>query len=103
VATVASRGCGSDQALRKSQALPPGASFGQWRAPWSHDERRDSVEVLDFITRQAWSNGQARCRPQEWGVDCVHFLVSALHACHAAAARRSAPVRRWLPQYLRSV
>jgi len=55
----------NSQALRNNQALLPGASFGQWRAPWSHDERRDSVEVLDFITRQAWSNGQARSRSHD--------------------------------------
>jgi hypothetical protein len=37
---------------------PAGASFGQWKMPWSPEERLDSLEIIDWITQQAWSNGQ---------------------------------------------
>ncbi len=37
-----------------------GASFGRWRAPWTPEERTDSREVVDWASRQPWSNGQAR-------------------------------------------
>lgn len=37
-----------------------GASFGRWRAPWTPEERADSREVVDWISHQPWSNGQAR-------------------------------------------
>ena len=37
-----------------------GASYGQWRIPWSPEEREDSVEIIEWITRQKWSNGQVR-------------------------------------------
>lgn len=36
----------------------PGASYGQWRMPWAPEERDDSVEIIEWITRQTWSNGQ---------------------------------------------
>lgn len=35
-----------------------GASYGQWRMPWAPAEREDSIEVIDWITKQSWSNGQ---------------------------------------------
>ena len=35
-----------------------GASYGQWRMPWSLDERLDSGEILTWIAKQPWSNGQ---------------------------------------------
>jgi hypothetical protein len=35
-----------------------GASYGQWRMPWAPEEREDSVEIIEWITRQTWSNGQ---------------------------------------------
>jgi hypothetical protein len=38
-----------------------GASYGRWRMPWSPEEREDSGEILAWITRQPWSNGQACC------------------------------------------
>ncbi|MEM1000441.1 MAG: CocE/NonD family hydrolase [Bacteroidota bacterium] len=35
-----------------------GASFGQRPYPWSPDEIRDGGEVVDWILRQPWANGQ---------------------------------------------
>ena len=34
-----------------------GASFGTWELPWSPAEGRDGAAVVDFITRQPWSDG----------------------------------------------
>lgn len=34
-----------------------GASFGSWWLPWSPDEGRDGAAVVDWITRQSWSDG----------------------------------------------
>ncbi len=34
-----------------------GASFGSWWLPWSPDEGRDGATVVDWITRQPWSDG----------------------------------------------
>ena len=36
----------------------PGASYGQWRMPWAPAEREDSIQVIDWIVQQNWSNGQ---------------------------------------------
>lgn len=35
-----------------------GASFGSWWLPWSPDEGRDGAAVVEWITRQAWSDGR---------------------------------------------
>lgn len=35
-----------------------GASSGRWPYAWSEQERQDSLEVLDWIQRQPWSNGK---------------------------------------------
>ncbi|CAM9230059.1 unnamed protein product, partial [Laminaria digitata] len=35
-----------------------GASFGTHPGPWSPEEQQDSMEVLDWIDRQPWSNGK---------------------------------------------
>src|SRR5215472_12008402 len=34
-----------------------GASFGVWRAPFSPEEIKDYGEVVDWIVKQPWSNG----------------------------------------------
>lgn len=36
----------------------PGASYGQWRMPWAPAEREDSIQVIDWIVQQNWSNEQ---------------------------------------------
>jgi putative CocE/NonD family hydrolase len=35
-----------------------GASYGQWFYPWSPQEVKDIGEVVGWITKQAWSDGQ---------------------------------------------
>lgn len=35
-----------------------GASFGNWFVPWSDEEILDLGEVVDWIVKQPWSNGQ---------------------------------------------
>lgn len=42
--------------------LNAGASYGQWRVPWSPEQREDSVEIIDWITSQSWSNGKVFSR-----------------------------------------
>ena len=44
--------------LSASMTRCPGASYGQWRMPWAPEEREDSVTIIEWITRQTWSNGQ---------------------------------------------
>jgi uncharacterized protein len=34
-----------------------GASFGQWRHPWSPESIEDAGELVDWIVAQPWSNG----------------------------------------------
>ncbi|CAM9566255.1 unnamed protein product [Scytosiphon promiscuus] len=41
-----------------------GASFGTHPGPWSPEEQQDSLEVLDWIDEQPWSNGRVAL----WGV-----------------------------------
>lgn len=63
-----------------------GASTGVWRAPWTLQERADSIEVLDWIVRQPWSDGQV-CL---WGVSydgtIALFTVAEKHPAVRAAA-----------------
>jgi uncharacterized protein len=35
-----------------------GASFGEWRVPWSEEEVADLGEVVEWITEQTWSDGK---------------------------------------------
>ena len=52
-----------------------GASYGQWRMPWSPEERSDSLEIIHWITRQAWSNeqvGSIPCDPEN-----LHTLMNS--------------------------
>ncbi|CAK4611183.1 unnamed protein product [Aphanomyces euteiches] len=41
-----------------------GASFGKLEHPWSLTERQDSADILDWITKQSWSNGRVGL----WGI-----------------------------------
>ncbi|MBN2652446.1 MAG: CocE/NonD family hydrolase [Spirochaetales bacterium] len=34
-----------------------GASFGTWEAPWSPAEIQDTYEIIDWISKKEWSNG----------------------------------------------
>ena len=63
-----------------------GASYGQWRMPWSPEERSDSIEIIDWITRQAWSNEQVGNTPSAHVG--LHALMSSC-ACaeHTQASR----------------
>ena len=65
-----------------------GASYGQWRMPWSPEERSDSIEIIDWITRQAWSNEQVGSMP--FAHVGLHALMSSC-ACakHTQASRLS--------------
>ena len=61
-----------------------GASYGQWRMPWSPEERSDSIEIIDWITRQAWSNQQVSSMP------CAHVEPHTLmSSCAWARAHTS--------------
>lgn len=41
-----------------------GASFGVWPYPFSEDEVKDGAEIVDWITKQSWSNGTVGT----WGI-----------------------------------
>ena len=67
-----------------------GASFGQWRAPWQPEERADSVQVVDWIVSQPWSNQQV-AEPSEspflmscGSVALLHWSVLRVQSCAQA-------------------
>eukprot|EP00898_Chlorokybus_atmophyticus_P004091 jgi/Chlat1/4683/Chrsp3S05620 len=67
-----------------------GASFGRWERPWQDAEALDSIELIDWIIRQLWSNGSVAL----WGLSYdgnAAFKTVALH--HPA-------VKACVPMYL---
>ena len=38
-----------------------GASYGRWSCPWAPDEIKDYGEIVEWITKQPWSNGKVGC------------------------------------------
>ncbi|CAM9879985.1 unnamed protein product, partial [Ectocarpus sp. 12 AP-2014] len=53
-----------DMVLVSVDVRGTGASFGTHPGPWSPEEQQDSLEVLDWIDRQSWSNGRVAL----WGI-----------------------------------
>ncbi|CAM9869918.1 unnamed protein product [Ectocarpus fasciculatus] len=53
-----------DMVLVSVDVRGTGASFGTHPGPWSPEEQEDSLEVLDWIDRQSWSNGRVAL----WGL-----------------------------------
>ncbi|CAB1096662.1 unnamed protein product [Ectocarpus sp. CCAP 1310/34] len=53
-----------DMVLVSVDVRGTGASFGTHPGPWSPEEQQDSLEVLDWIDRQSWSNGRVAL----WGL-----------------------------------
>ncbi|CAL8463886.1 g3421 [Coccomyxa elongata] len=56
-----------------------GASYGQWRMPWAPAEREDSIEVIDWITKQSWSNGQVILSGVSYEATAALFTLSMHH------------------------
>lgn len=73
-----------------------GASYGQWRMPWSPEERSDSIEIIHWITRQAWSNEQVGSMP------CVHVKLHTLTSSYACAEHTLAGMLARAPISLQS-
>ncbi|KAF0686705.1 Aste57867_21547 [Aphanomyces stellatus] len=67
-----------------------GASFGSLAHPWSMDERLDSVDMLDWITRQPWSNGSVGL----WGISYEGT------AAYLTASMNHPAVRACVPMYM---
>ena len=57
-----------------------GASFGQWTSPCQVKEREDSVEVLDWMERQPWYNGNVFCFGISYDAMAAMFTVSKAHS-----------------------
>ena len=72
-----------------------GASYGRWPMPWSEEERKDSAEILTWITRQPWSNSQVgACIPRPLPHGGRHFAQLKLDShgvLRGCAAKESVP------------
>ncbi|OQR83855.1 hypothetical protein ACHHYP_14187 [Achlya hypogyna] len=67
-----------------------GASFGTNVHPWNLQERLDSVEVMDWIVRQSWSNGQIGL----WGISYEGT------AAYLSASMQHPAVKACVPMYM---
>ncbi len=67
-----------------------GASYGSRACEWSPDEIRDSAEVVDWIIRQPWSNGQVGALGTSYDGACAEFLLVNRHPAVRAIAPRFA-------------
>ncbi|ETV86411.1 hypothetical protein, variant 1 [Aphanomyces astaci] len=56
-----------------------GASFGTVLHPWHVLERQDSVDVIDWITRQPWSNGRVGLWGMSYEATAAYLTVSTHH------------------------
>lgn len=56
-----------------------GASFGTRRHPWTEDEIKDGAEILDWIVKQAWSNGNIGSMGVSYGGTTAEFLATNHH------------------------
>lgn len=65
-----------------------GASFGSRPFPWAPDEVADGAEVLDWITRQPWSDGTAGATGISYGGTASEFLLTTGHPALKAVAPR---------------
>ncbi|HEX8144450.1 MAG TPA: CocE/NonD family hydrolase [Pyrinomonadaceae bacterium] len=51
-----------------------GASFGSWPTPWSREEIEDGGEIVDWITRQPWSNGKVGAMGNSYAGNAALFI-----------------------------
>jgi hypothetical protein len=65
-----------------------GASEGTWPCPWSPRERRDTIEVVDWIVAQPWSNGLVGATGISYeGTTAMMLAASGHPAVKAVVAR----------------
>jgi len=65
-----------------------GASFGLWPHHRTRDETLDYGEVMDWIVRQPWSNGQIVGWGLSYGANTVDWMVERNHPPFKAALSR---------------
>ena len=56
-----------------------GASFGKRPCPWYEDEVRDGADIIDWIIRQPWSNGNVGSTGISYNGTTAEFLVVNRH------------------------
>lgn len=56
-----------------------GASFGSRLHPWTADEIQDGYEILDWIVKQEWSDGNIGSLGVSYGGTAAEFLASTKH------------------------
>lgn len=56
-----------------------GASFGSRACEWSPDEIRDGAEIVDWIVRQRWCNGQVAALGNSYDGTSAEFLLVNRH------------------------
>ncbi|MEM7367836.1 MAG: CocE/NonD family hydrolase [Bacteroidota bacterium] len=63
-----------------------GASFGSRAHPWTEDEVQDGVEILDWICKQQWSNGNVGGIGISYSATASEFLATRGHPAFKALA-----------------
>src|SRR5215210_5744792 len=63
-----------------------GASFGTRAQEWSPDEIRDGAEIVEWIIRQAWSNGKVGATGVSYDGTAAEFLLVNKHPAVKAVA-----------------
>ncbi len=56
-----------------------GASFGTRLAPWSPDEVKDYAEIVDWILKQGWSNGEVGAWGRSYDGSSALMLLTQAH------------------------
>lgn len=67
-----------------------GASYGTRLCPWSPDEVQDGVELVDWIIKQPWSNGNVGAMGISYDGTAAEFLLVNRHPAVKAVAPRFA-------------
>ncbi len=67
-----------------------GASFGTQTNPWSKDEVRDGSEIVDWIIKQPWSDGQVGAMGVSYVGTTAEMLLTTKHPAIKAIAPRFA-------------
>lgn len=79
--------CGAGYATVAVDVRGSGASYGSSPYPWNEEEVRDYGEVVDWITRQPWSDGAVGAI----GISYEGASAELLAAAHPAATRVVVP------------
>jgi putative CocE/NonD family hydrolase len=66
-----------------------GASFGVWPHHRSRDETRDFGEIMDWIARQSWADGQVAGFGTSYGANTADWMAERNHPALKAVISRS--------------